>query len=139
MKLFAILCTMAVSLSFGTATSAQKCYIPKPMTSEQIARVKGIWTGNYNYEGKQYAMTVKLYTNSKITCSVEGSPVKGQETGEQIRFCDGGEFHFKKMIGELSYEFQGTPKEDHIEGMLTVRKNDTRVGKNGRFQLDRTN
>ena len=109
------------------------------MTTKQVEQVKGVWTGSYKYEGKDYPMTVKLFTNSKVSCSIEGAPVAGKETGEQIKFCDGGEFHFKKEVGEKSYEFQGTPKGNRIEGMLTVRKNDTRVGSNGRFQLEKVN
>jgi len=133
MKTFFMLCAISLCIT----VSAQKCYKPEPMTTEQITTVKGTWTGSYQYEGKTYSMTVNLYTNNNITCNVEGGPVTGEETGEEIRFCDGGESHFKKMVGELSYEFQGTPKENHIEGMLTVRKDDVKIGKNGRFQLNR--
>ena len=126
-----------VLICFQLTATAQKCYIPKPMSEQQITTVKGIWKGSYQYEGKDYAMTVKLYTDNSTTCQIENPPVEGKETGEQIRFCDGGEFHFKKIVGELSYEFQGTPSGDKIEGMLTVRKNDERLGQNGRFKLTR--
>ena len=139
MKIISLFFSVVVAVLCGTAANAQKCYIPKPMTQEQMTHVRGVWTGNYKYEGKQYPLTVKLYTTNEITCQVVGAPVEGSETGEQLRFCDGGEFHLKKMIGEFSYEFQGTPKNHRIEGMLTVRKNDTKVGTNGRFLLERSN
>ena len=137
MKKIRIIILFSSCMVAATAINAQKCYRPKPMTSEQIATVRGTWKGNYEYNGKQYAMTVKLYTDNKITCEIDKPLVDGKETGEQIRFCDGGEFHFKKMIADRSYEFQGTPKDGRIAGILTVRKNDEKVGSNGRFALVR--
>jgi hypothetical protein len=123
--------------AYSQALNAQKCYIPEPMSSTQISNVKGTWKGVYTYEGKEYPVTVKLYTNDNITTQVDAPPVQGKETGEQVRFCGGGEFHLKKILGEMSYEFQGTPKDGKIEGMLTIRRNDARVGSNGRFSWEK--
>lgn len=137
MKAIKILLLLVICVASGHGLSAQKCYRPEPMSTEQISVVKGIWKGNYNYEGKNYPVTVKLYTGNNITCQLDTPPVPGKETGEQIRFCGGGEFHFKKYIDDLSYEFQGTPINGQIEGLLTVRKDDKKIGSNGRFTLNR--
>jgi hypothetical protein len=107
------------------------------MSPSQIKSVKGTWKGIYSYEGKEYPVTVKLYTNDNITTQVDAPPVQGKETGEQIRFCGGGEFHLKKVVGEMSYEFQGTPVDGKIEGMFTLRRNDVKVGSNGRFKWEK--
>ena len=137
MKHTRILLLFIFSLALVQTLSAQKCYIPEPMSSAQINRVKGVWKGVYSYEGKEHRVTVKLYTNDNITTQVDAPPVQGKETGEQIRFCGGGEFHLKKVVGDMSYEFQGTPNDGKIEGMLTIRRNDARIGSNGRFRWEK--
>lgn len=136
MKTIKIVILLGFYVVAGQAVKAQ-CYRPEPMTAEQISSVKGVWKGNYEYNGKSYLMTVTLYKNSNITCLIDVPPVPGKETGEQIRFCGGGEFHFKKYVDDLSYEFQGTPKYGKMEGLLTVRKDDKKVGNNGRFTLSK--
>ncbi|HEX8332156.1 MAG TPA: hypothetical protein VF622_06015 [Segetibacter sp.] len=137
MKHTRILLLFIGSIAFVQTLSAQKCYIPEPMSSAQINRVKGTWKGVYTYEGKEHPVTVKLYTSENITTQVDAPPLQGKETGEQIRFCGGGEFHLKKVLGDMSYEFQGTPKDGKIEGMFTMRRNDARVGSNGRFRWEK--
>ena len=137
MKPFKSAALLVLVLLLHHGATAQACYIPKPMTPEQVARMKGVWKGSYRQEGKEYPFTLSLYRNNNTACEIEGPPVAGAETGEQIRFCDGGEFHFKKLVGRKSYEFQGTPKEGKIEGLLTIREDDKKMGTNGRFTLVR--
>jgi hypothetical protein len=103
------------------------------MKSSQVAQVKGIWKGTYVYEGKEHPVTFYLYTNDSGTCQVDVPPVAGKETAQESRFCDGGEFHFKTYVGELSYEFQGTPVNNQIAGLLKIRRNDQQKAVLGRF------
>jgi len=129
---------MVVMLVISTThpVQAQKCYIPRPMTAAQKATVRGVWKGSYVLDGKQHAVALHLYTAHDSLCRVDGPPIEGRETGEQIRFCEGGEFHIRKHVGDLSYEFQGTPGEGKLEGLLTIRQDDQKV-KNGRVVLRR--
>ena len=137
MKSLAVLFIVITQLTLQHTSFAQ-CYRPKPMTPAQIAEVKGQWKGSYVHEGEEHSVVFSLYLNDDNRCQIDSPPVTGKETGEQIRFCDGGEFHLRKDIGDLSYEFQGTPIAGKISGMLTIRRNGQKVGSNGRFTVEKT-
>ncbi len=120
----------------NNAKGQQYCTKPKPMTNEQMQLVSGIWRGNYTYKEKEQNFTVTVSVkNGQLVCEITNPPITGKETSDEYHFCDSGEFHFQKLIGDMSYEFHGVPADGRISGTLVVRKKDNQVPIYGEFTL----
>lgn len=132
MKIF-----MAAALVLvGLTANSQSCSIPKPLTDAQKEMVKGEWTGYYELRGERIFFDVSIGSKEQFTV-VSVPPLSGDPVSEENRFCASGAFHFKKVVGEGSYEFDGVPVGNIMKG--TVEVESARERYSGTFRLMRNN
>ena len=113
-----------------TNIAQSQCYKPKPLSASQTAVIKGVWKGTYQFNGETRAVAINIYTDAgnEVVCDVDTPPVEGKADSHLYWFCDGGEFHLKKFIGNKTYSFQGTPVNDVIEGIMVIREDGKSLG-----------
>lgn len=130
-----IICLLAIGL-FATDSAQSQCYKPRPLSPNQTSIIKGVWKGTYQLDGETIPVTITIYTDGtdEVACDVDAPPVEGKEDTHLYWFCDGGEFHLKKFIGNKTYSFQGTPVNDVIKGIVVIRENEKTIA-NGKFQI----
>lgn len=128
-----VVCVLILLIFTYVTTKSQSCTIPQPLTEEQKEMVKGEWSGYYELDGVKAAFKVSVDFNIPDPVQVSRPPLKGDATGEEYRFCGAGAFHFKKMIGNADYEFDGVPEENVMQGTLVILTKD--VKRSGKFYL----
>ena len=129
---------LSISIFVHAYVYGQSCWKPQAMTKQQMEMVSGRWEGSYTYQNrlKSMSVTVSMDKNNHLVCEISNPPVIGRETDREYCICPAGEFHFKKYIGDLSYEFQGVPDNGRMAGTLTVRDKQKTAG-TGNFTLSK--
>jgi hypothetical protein len=125
-------------LVFAANNAQSQCYKPKPLSATQTAIIKGVWKGTYLFNGETRSVTINIYTDAgnEVVCDVDTPPVAGEPDSHLYWFCDGGEFHLKKFIGNKTYSFQGTPVDGVIKGIMVIRENE-KTAMNSKFRIQK--
>jgi hypothetical protein len=115
---------------------SQSCNIPQPLTKYQKEIVKGVWCGHYELDNVKTAFTVSVDFDAESNfVEVSNPPVKGNIEYEEYRFCGAGAFHFKKVVPEGFFEFDGVPQKNFLNGTLVLLIGN--VKKTGKFSLEK--
>jgi len=137
MKMYKFLLALITIIGLTKQVHSQSCYKPMPMTQQQMKLVLGQWNGNYSYAKKQQKMAIAIsIKDNQLVCEITNPPLSGKESSQEYSFCPSGEFHFKKYIGAMYYEFHGIPESGHITGTLVIHTNENDTGY-GEFALDK--
>jgi hypothetical protein len=117
-------------------TNGQSCSVHQPLTDTQKAMVSGRWVGHYELGGIRRDFSVQVdFKSGTEAVTITNPPVEDKITDENLRFCPSGAFHFRKVIADGHFEFDGVPGAKEMKGSLVVVIKGGK--KSGEFALQR--